>query len=130
MAVQFLEGTAIELVGRDVAGDGKERDRIEKGVAETDRQVGRARAAGGEGRRRLAGDTIIDVGHEAGDALVVDGDRGNLVGALVEGVDEADVAVPAEPEDVGHFLADEIVDDDLATVEDVGSGRHVHAGRS
>ena len=79
MPIQFLERAAVELAGRHVAGDRHERHRIEKGVAERDRQVGRARPAGGEGRGRPAGDAVIDVGHEAGDALMMHRDGLDVV---------------------------------------------------
>ena len=119
VAVQLLEGAAIELGGRHVAGHREERHRIEIRVAEADRQVGRARPAGGEGRDRLAGDPVEDVGHEARDRLVMGRDGLDVLGALVQGVDEADVAVPAQAEGVGHLLLDEIVDDHLTAVQQV-----------
>src|SRR5581483_7842870 len=110
------EGAAVELRRRNVAGDGEERHRIEIGVAERDRQVGRARPARGEGRGRLAADAVVDVGDKAGDAFVPGRDRLDLVGALVQRVDKADIAVPAQPEDIGHAFADQVIDDDLAAV--------------
>jgi len=45
--------------------------------------------------------------------------------ALVERVDELDVAMAAQAEHVGHALADEVVDDDLAAVEHVLVGHRV-----
>ena len=71
VAVELLERAAIELAGRHVAGHRQERHRIEIGVAERDRQIGRAGAAGGEGRGRLAADAVVHVRHEAGDGLVM-----------------------------------------------------------
>ncbi len=68
---------------------------------------------------RLAADAVVDVGHEAGDGLVVDGDGLDVVRALVQRVDEADIAVPAQAEHVRHLLAHEIVDDHLTAVEHV-----------
>ena len=103
VAVQFLEGAAIELAGRHVAGHRHERHRVEKGVAERDRQIGRAGPARSEGRGRLARDAVIDVGHEAGDALVMHRDGLDVVRALVQRVDELDIAVPAKAEDLGTF---------------------------
>ena len=119
VAIELLERAAVELAGRHVAGHRQERHRIEKRVGERDRQVGRARTARREGRGRLAGDAVVDVGHEAGDGLVMHRDGLDVVRALVERVDELDVAVAAQAEHVGHLLADEIVDDDLAAVEHV-----------
>ena len=120
VAVQFLERAAVELAGRHVAGDRHERHGVEIRVGERDRQVRRARAAGGEGRDRLAFDAVVDVGHEARDRLVVRRDGLDVALALEQRVEQADVAVAAQAEDVRHLLAHEIVDDDLAAVEDVG----------
>src|SRR5262249_56021315 len=53
------------------------------------------------------------------DGLVMDGDGLDVVGALVQRVDEADIAVAAQAEDVGHLLAHQIVDDHLTAVEHV-----------
>jgi hypothetical protein len=103
VAIELLEGAAIELAGRHVAGHSRERDRIEKGVGQADRQVGRTGTAGGECRGRLPRHTVVDVGHEAGDTLMTTRDRGDLLGAFVERIDQADVAMAAEPEGVGTF---------------------------
>jgi len=47
------------------------------------------------------------------------GDGFDRVGALIECVDEADIAVPAQAEHVRHLLAHEIIDDDLAAIEHI-----------
>ena len=119
MPVGLLESAAIELAGGHVAGHSQERHRIEERVGEADRHIRGARTAGGEGRGRLAGHPVVDVGHEARDRLVMHGDGLDVVRALVEGVDETDVAVAAESEDVRHLLADEVIDDDLTAVQHV-----------
>ncbi len=119
MPIELLEGAAIELAGRDIAGDGKERHRIQMCVGERDREIRRARSAGGERRGRPAGDAVIDVGHEARDGLVMNRNGRDVVAPLVQRVDEADIAVAAQAEDVRHLFTDQIVDDDLATVEHV-----------
>ena len=71
MPVHFLEGAAVELAGRHVAGHRHERHRVEERIAERDRQVRRARPARGEGRGRTTRNAVIDVRHEAGDAFVM-----------------------------------------------------------
>ena len=71
MPVHFLEGAAVELAGRHVAGHRHERHGVEKGVGERDRQVRRAGPAGRKRRRRPPRHAVVNVGHEAGDALVV-----------------------------------------------------------
>ena len=115
----FLEGAAIELAGRHVAGHRHERHRVEKGVAKRDRQIGRTRSTRREGRGRLAADAVIDVGHEAGDALVVHGNGLDVSLALEQRVDELDVAVPTQAEDVRRLLLDQIVDNDLGAIEHI-----------
>src|SRR5580704_11043375 len=87
VAVQFLEGAAIELTGRDVTGHRHEGYGVEEGVGERDRQVGRAGAARSKSRGRLAGHAIIHVGHKARDALVAHRDGLDVVLALVQSVD-------------------------------------------
>ena len=119
LAVQFLERAAAELARRHVAGDGEERHRIEIGGGERDRQVHRARPARREGRDRLALHAVIGIRHETADALVMHRDGLDVVLALVQRVDELDVAVAAQAEGVGHLLADQVVDDDLAAVQPV-----------
>ena len=90
---------------------------FEKRIAERDRQVGRARPAGGEGRGRPPRNPVIDIRHEAGDALVMHRDGLELVGTLVQRVDELDIAVTAQAEHLRHFFLDQIVDDNLGPVE-------------
>ena len=119
MPIQFLERAAIELAGRHVAGHRQERHRVEERIAERDRQVRRTRPAGGEGRGRPARDAVIDVGHEAGDALVMHRDGLDVVRSLVQRVDELDIAVAAQAEHLRHLFLDQIVDDDLGTIEHV-----------
>ncbi len=119
MTVELLEGAAVELAGRNVAGHRQEWNRIEERVGERDRQVGRTRAARGERGGRLAGNPVVAVGHEPSHGLVVDRDRLDVVPPLVKGIDELDVAMPAQAERIGHLLANEVVDDDLCTVEHV-----------
>jgi hypothetical protein len=58
----------------------------------------------------------VRVGHVPGRLLVPGRDRLDGVGAIVERVEQADVAVAAEAEDVGDLLADQVLDDDLAAV--------------
>jgi hypothetical protein len=117
VAVQFLEGAAIELTGRDITGHRHERYRVEEGIGERDRQVGRAGAARSKSRGWLAGHAIVHVGHEACDALVAHRDGLDVVLALVQSVDELDIAVTTKAEDTGYLLPDQIVDDDLSSVE-------------
>ena len=119
LPIKLLERAAVELRGRHVAGHGEERHRVEISGGERDRHVHRARSTGGERRDRLALHAVVRVGHEARDALVVHRDGLDVVLALVERVDELDVAVAAQAKGVGHALADQVVDDDLAAVQPV-----------
>ena len=120
--IKLLEGPAIELAGRHVARDRHERHRIEKCVGERDRQVGRAWTARGERRGRPAGHAVVDVRHEAGDALMVHRDRLDVARSLEQRVDELDVAVTAQAEDVRNLLPDQIVDNDLGSVQHIARG--------
>ena len=117
--VHFLEGAAVELAGRHVAGHRHERYGIEIGVGERDGQIGRTGAAGRKRRRRSARDAVIHVGHEAGDALVMHRDGLDVGRAFVKRVDELDVAVAAQAEHLRHLLLDQVVDDDLGAVEHI-----------
>ena len=123
LAVHLLERAAIELAGWHVAGDREERNRVEIGRRQRDRQIGRTRPARRERRDRLARHAIIGVRHEATDAFVMRRDRLDVGRALVERIDELDIAVTAQPERVGHLLLDQVVNDDLSPVELV-AGRH------
>src|SRR5262249_51242267 len=81
-----------------------------------------------KGRRRLAADAVVHVRHETGDALVMNGDRLDVVGAFVERVEEADIAVAAQAENVRHLFAHQIVDDHLTAVEHVLGHRLTASG--
>jgi hypothetical protein len=72
---------------------------------------------------RSSGHAVVDIRHEARDALVMHRDRLDIALALVQGVDELDIAVAAQPEDKGHLLPYQIVDDDLDSIELVGRHR-------
>jgi len=58
--------------------------------------------------RRPAGHPIIDIGHEAGDRLVMHRQGLDVVGSLIERIDELNIAVAAQAEDLRHLLANEI----------------------
>ena len=117
LPVHFLEGAAVELAGRYVAGDRQERHRIEIGGGERDRQLRRAGAARRKGRGRVAGHAVINVRHEAGDAFMMYRNGLDVGRALVQRVDELDVAMAAQAEHLRHFLLDQVVDNDLRPVE-------------
>ncbi|MGC2200136.1 MAG: hypothetical protein WA633_08335 [Stellaceae bacterium] len=124
LPVEFLEGAAVELHRRHVAGDRKERHRIEIRVGKRNRQIDRARAARGESRIRLTADPVIDVRHEARHGVMPGRDRLDLLPPFVERVDKADIAVAAETESVGHLLADQVIDDHLPSVQHLVAASH------
>src|SRR5262249_32625369 len=128
LAIEFLERAAVELGGRHIAGHRQKRNGIQIRVSERDRQIRRARTAGSKGRRRLAADAVVHVRHETGDALVMNGDSLDVVGAFVERVEEADIAVAAQAKDVRHLFAHELVDDHLTAVEHVLGHRLTASG--
>ena len=48
---------------------------------------------------------------------MMDGDRLDIVRPLIHRIDQPDIAMSAQPENIGHILADQIVDDHLTAVE-------------
>jgi hypothetical protein len=123
MAIEFLKGTTIELTGWHIAGDRKKGYGIEKSVTKGDWKISGARAAGGEGRCRLTGNPIKNISHETGNALMMYGDSFYVVCAFIHSVDNANVPMPANAEDIGHVLTDQIVDNYLTAVQKI-SARH------
>ncbi len=61
---------AADLVGVEVAGQRDQGRAVEEGAADPGRQVGGARAEGGDAQPRRAGQAAADVGRKAGGALV------------------------------------------------------------
>ena len=114
VAPRLLERPAVELAGRHVARDREEGGGVHQRRAERHREVRRARPARRQRRDRLAADAEPRVGHEPRDGLVVDGDRRDLVAAVVQGVEHPEVAVAAHGEHVRDALADEVLGDDPA----------------
>jgi hypothetical protein len=50
---------------------------------------------------------------------MVHGYRRDLMAALIQRVDELDVAMPAQAENLRHLLLDQIIDNDLGAIERV-----------
>ena len=73
----------------------------------------------------VADEVLRDRRHLAGDGLVVHRDRLDGVAALVERIDELNVAVAAQAEGVRNLLLDQVIDDDLRAVEHVVLGHRV-----
>ena len=116
VAISLLKRPPVELVGGYVARHGQKRNRIEKGVGQRYRHVGRARPAGGERRHRLARHPVIDIGHEAAQRLVSNRERLDFIGAFMERIQKTDVPVAAKAEHIGNLFLNEIIDDNLATI--------------
>ena len=64
----------------------------------------------------------------AGRLLVVDGDGANPVLRLERRIQEADIAVPAEAEQIRHLLADQEIDDDIGAVHHGAFGLSIACG--
>ena len=62
-------------------------------------------------------DPIKYIGHKSSDAFVVDRNRLDIIRAFIYRIDDPDIAMTAKAENVGHFFADEIVNNHLTTVE-------------
>ena len=58
----------------------------------------------------------IGVGHVGGHLLVAWRDQGDAVARFVKGIQDADVAVPANPENVRDFAVDQIFGDEVRTL--------------
>ena len=80
--VAFLEGVGADEVGRHLAGDADQRDRIHHRVGETRDRVGRAGTGGHQHHARLTGGAGIALGRVHRPLLMADQDVANLV--LVE----------------------------------------------
>ena len=117
IAVCFLKRAAIKLTGRHVAGNRQEGNRVEKGIGQTNGQIRRTWTAGCKCCSRLAGHTVIHIGHETRHAFVTNRNCLNIVGTLVKCVYETDISMPAEAKSVGHLLADKIIDNHLTAVQ-------------
>ena len=59
-------------------------------------------------------DAEVGVGHVAGALLVAGRDQAQLVLDIVEGIEQADIAVAADAKDVGHFFLNQVLGDELA----------------
>ena len=114
--VQLLEGRAIVLRGRHVGGDGHEGRRIRQRGGQRHDHIGRARAGGGERGHRLVLDAKVGVGHVAGALLVARRDQLDLVTHVIERIEDADVAVTADAEDIGHLFLDQVMGDEFAAL--------------
>ena len=100
VAVQLLERPAVELRGRHVGGDGKHRRRVGLRHRQRHDQVGRARPGGGQRGGGAMRDAEEAVGHVCGGLLVAWRDQLDLVASFIEGIEQTDVAVPADAEHV------------------------------
>src|SRR5690606_8841626 len=104
MAVQLLERAAGELGGRNVGGDRKECGGVRLRHRQRHDQIRRPRAARGECRDGLVFDAEIGVRHVPGGLLVPWRDELHLVADVVELIEQAHIAVAADPEHIGDFL--------------------------
>jgi hypothetical protein len=106
VAIIVLQRAGVELRRRHLPGDDEEGRAVIEGVGDRDHQVHRAGAGRGVDRQRLAGEAIIDVGHEAGRLLDARRDVADAVGLLVDSIEEPDRAVAGVAEDEGDLLLD------------------------
>ena len=113
--VELLERRAVVLRGRHVGGDAQEGRGVRQRRGAGHHHVGRARPRGRERGHGLVLDAEVGVGHVAGALLVARRDELQLVLHVVERVEDADVAVAADAEDVGHLLLHQVLGDELAT---------------
>ena len=116
VAVDFLERAAVELRGRHIGGDREHRRRIAQRQRERHHDIAGARTAGGERRGRLVADAEIGIRHMRGDLLVARRDELDPVARAVEGIEQPDIAVPADAEHVGNLVVDQVLGDQIGAL--------------
>ena len=116
VAVDLLERAAVELLGRHVGGDGEHGGRIRHRHLQRHDDVAGAGAAGSERCHRLVAHAEVGVRHVRCDLLVARRDQLDAVAGVVERVEHADVAVPADAEHVGDLVLDQVFGDQLSTL--------------
>ena len=80
------------------------------------------------GSNPLTGPFYIE-GAEAGDALVMHRNGLDVVRSFIQRVDELDIAVAAQAEYLRHLFLDQIIDNDLGTIEHVARRHRITLSR-
>ena len=75
--IQKLMRGQMDLVGRDLSGDGDERRAVGIGVCNAGDEVGRAGAERGKAHACMTGQSAVYIRHESRALLVADGDESN-----------------------------------------------------
>jgi hypothetical protein len=114
--VEFLEGFAIAMRGRDLSDQKDERRRALMSRMEADRRVHRSGTTGDETYARLAGGVGVGRGHEAGAAFVATGDIADGVGVLPQRVERGQVAFAGHAKDRLAAVLQERADENLTAV--------------
>jgi hypothetical protein len=105
--VHFLVRMAAEVMRGHVAGDHHQGDGIERGVGHAGGRIGETWSEVGEENARLAGGARVAIGGMGGHLLVAGGDEANA--AALQGIEQCDHGVAAQPEDDLHADALQIL---------------------
>ena len=114
--VDLLERAAVELLGRHVGRDGEDGRGIRHRHLQRHDDVAGARAARGQRRDRLVPHAEIAVRHVRCHLLVARRDHLDAIARVIERIEHADVAVPANAEHVGDLVLDQVFRDQLGTL--------------
>src|SRR5262249_9632884 len=98
--VGFLESVAADELGRDLAGEGDDRDGVHHGVHQPGGEVGGAGSGGGAADADLAGGARVALRGERGIFLVADQHMADVV--VVHGVIEGEGDAAGISEDAFH----------------------------
>ena len=120
---RLLEGVGADDVGRDLAGDRDDRERVHLGVGQPGDEVQGPGPGGGHHDARLAGDAGVPLGREDAPLLVPREDRADLVAVASQRL----VHRHARPARVGEDHLDAVPYQGLD--QDVGSGERFRSGR-
>ena len=109
--VDLLEGVLAEERGRDVAGDGDDRDRVELGGGDPGDEVRGGGAGGAQADAHPAGGAGVAVGGVGGALLVADEDVAQVGVVAQDVVERQDDAARVAEQDVDALAEDRLHDD-------------------
>ena len=117
--VALLEGVGADQMGRDLAGDHHQRDRVHQRVGDAGDGVGGAWAGGDQHHARAAGRAGVALGG-VGRALLVAHQHVAQARLMEEGVVDRQHRAAGIAEQVGDALVDQGADHDLGAGHDLG----------
>ena len=112
----LLERHTVELLGRNVAGDGEHGRTVKHRVGDRHLDGDRAGTDRCECRQRLTAHTVIGIGHEAGGLLVMNRDCSEAILAIQRRIHQSDVAMTAYADHIRDLLTDQVIQNDLGAI--------------